>query len=209
MVEGIDSATPPQDNSNPGSEGGSEKQTGPPRRRPLILLALVLVGATLVIYGARRYTSRQTAASAADTAVDLNTSITVAPDFTLTDINGKPLHFDDLRGKVVLLDFWATWCGPCRVEIPWFVDLYARYHQQGLEVVGVSMDTGQLEAVRSFAAEFKMNYPIVIGNEGLADKFGVFGLPTTLIVGRDGKIVDRHVGLVSRDAFEKDIKGLL
>ena len=135
----------------------------------------------------------------------------LAPEFSLTDITGKPLKLTDYRGKVVMLDFWATWCGPCRVEIPGFVELQKRYGGQGLAIIGISMDdSSDASAVVDFYKQFQMNYPVAIGNDRLGELYGgVLGLPTTLVIGRDGRIYSKHVGAADVDVFETEIKQLL
>lgn len=144
-------------------------------------------------------------------------------DFTLKDIDGRDVRLADYQGKVLLLDFWATWCGPCKVEIPGFVDLYRRYKSQGFEVVGVVV-LDEFARARPFAQQFKMNYPILDGvdREDIEDAFGpLFGLPTSFVIGRDGRICSKHVGLpphesstdpvekAVRDIFEAEIRSLL
>src|SRR5271156_7064427 len=96
------------------------------------------------------------------------TQSTVAPDFSLESLDGKTIHLSDLRGKAVLLNFWATWCGPCKIEMPWFVDLQNQYGAQGLQIVGVAMDDGSKEDIAKFAKDMGVNYPIVIGKESVA-----------------------------------------
>jgi thiol-disulfide isomerase/thioredoxin len=132
-------------------------------------------------------------------------------NFTLKDLNNKEVKLSSFKGKVILLDFWATWCGPCKIEIPWFIEFQNKYKQQGLEVIGVvTEDT--LEKAKPFAAEWKMNYTILQGNErdDVDDAFGpMFGLPVTVVISRDGKICSKHVGLSGKDTFEKEIKSLL
>lgn len=118
-----------------------------------------------------------------------------APDFVLTDLNGDQVKLSDLRGKAVVLNFWATWCPPCKEEIPWFVDLQKRYGSQGLQVVGVSMDDGDQKDVQKFAAEHAINYPILFGKEAVAQEYGgIDYLPTTFYIGRNGVVLDRVFG---------------
>lgn len=132
-----------------------------------------------------------------------------APDFTLTDLDGKPVTLSQLRGKVVLLDFWATWCGGCKLELPWYIEFDHKYRQQGLAVVGVSMDDGGPQMVRTFAQQKGMHYPIVIGNEALGDRFHLQSMPLTLLIDRQGRIAVAHAGVVQRDTFENHLRGLL
>jgi thiol-disulfide isomerase/thioredoxin len=132
-----------------------------------------------------------------------------APGFQLTSLSGEKIDLQAYRGKVVLLDFWATWCGPCRIEIPGFVQLQNKYGSQGLVVVGVSMDDGP-EPVRTFYNSFHMNYPVAMGSDKLGMLYGgIFGLPTTFLIGRDGRIYAKHEGLTDLAVFEDEIKELL
>ena len=133
-----------------------------------------------------------------------------APNFILQDAQGRTVRLADFKGKVVLLDFWATWCGPCQIEIPWFIEFQRKYKDQGFSVVGISMDEGGWEVVRPFVDEQKMNYPVLIGNDETASAFGgVEALPTTFIIDKQGRIVATHMGLTSKDEFENTIKSLL
>lgn len=132
-----------------------------------------------------------------------------APDFTLPQIGGENLTLSSYRGKVVLLDFWATWCDPCREETPHFVELQQQYGDRGLQIIGVSMDDGP-EPVRTFYREFHMNYPVVMGNAKTGELYGgVLGLPITFLIGRDGRIYAKHIGATDAAVFEKEIKSLL
>lgn len=132
-----------------------------------------------------------------------------APKFSLTDISGQKLNLDDYKGKVVVLDFWATWCGPCRIEIPEFVEMQKRYRDQGLAIIGISMDDGPAP-VKDFYKQFNMNYPVALGDSKLAELYGgIFGLPTTLLIGRDGRIYAKHVGATDISVFEAEVKELL
>jgi len=132
-------------------------------------------------------------------------------DFTLKDMNGQDVRLADLRGQVVLLNFWATWCGPCRLEIPWFVEFQEKYQDQGFRVVGISVDDPP-EALSPFAKRFKINYPLLVGadREDVQKAYGpIFGVPTTFIIDRNGRICVKHVGPVGREQFESEIKSLL
>ena len=132
-----------------------------------------------------------------------------APDFTLPLIDGGQLHLSSYRGKVVLLDFWATWCVPCREETPHFVELQQRYGGQGLQIIGVSMDDGT-EPVRAFYQQFHMNYPVVMGTADVGAAYGgVLGLPIAFLIDREGHIYAKHIGATDAAVFDKDIATLL
>lgn len=133
-----------------------------------------------------------------------------AADFELEDASGQKLKLSDLRGKVVLLNFWATWCGPCKIEIPWFVEMEREFKDQGFAVVGVSMDEDGWDAVKPFMADMKVNYRMVLGTEEMAQLYGsVQSLPTSFVIDRNGKVASVHVGIVSRNVFEEEIRALL
>ena len=133
----------------------------------------------------------------------------MAPDFSLPELAGGQLTLSAYRGKVVLLDFWATWCDPCREEIPRFVDLQNKYGNRGLQIIGVSMDDGP-DPVRDFYQHFKMNYPVVMGNAKTGELYGgVLGLPIAYLIGRDGRIHAKHIGATNSSVFEKEIVNLL
>jgi peroxiredoxin len=138
------------------------------------------------------------------------TQATLAPDFTLQSLDGKSVSLSDLRGKAVLLNFWATWCTPCKIEMPWFVELQNQYGAQGLQIVGVAMDDASKEDIAKFAKDMGVNYPILIGKEAVGDQYGgVPALPETFFIGRDGKIVDKILGLKGKGDIEEDIKRAL
>jgi len=139
-----------------------------------------------------------------------NTARKPAPNFTLLDSNGAKVTLASFKGKVVLLNFWATWCGPCQVEIPWFIEFNKTYKARGLAVVGVSMDEDGWKSVKPYLATKKIDYPIVVGTEDVAKSYGgVDSLPSTFIIDRDGKIAFSHSGLVGKDTYETEIRGLL
>lgn len=130
-----------------------------------------------------------------------------APDFTLPLINGGTLTLSSLQGKVIIVNFFATWCPPCRMEIPDFVALQTHYAAQGLAIVGVALDEQQ--AVVPFAKEMNINYDVVIGDQQVAESYGgIRGIPTTFIIDRTGNIVSKHSGFTDKATFEKEIQAL-
>ena len=132
-----------------------------------------------------------------------------APDFSVTDLQGKKLALSDYRGKVVLLDFWATWCAPCLDEIPHFVEMQQKYAPQGFQAIGISMDDGP-KPVEQFYSEHKLNYPVAIGTAKLAESYGgVLGLPVTFVVGRDGRIRKMFVGATDPGIIEREVVNAL
>ena len=132
-------------------------------------------------------------------------------DFVLQDHRGHDVDFESLRGKVVLLNFWATWCGPCRIEVPWFVDFAEQYADDGLVVLGLSVDD-TVDRIEEFADEYDVNYPMLVGlgREDFQEAYGpIWGLPMTFFIDREGTVCRTHAGIATRDEFEKDIEDLL
>lgn len=127
----------------------------------------------------------------------------------LPQLDGTPLQLSSYRGKVVLLDFWATWCDPCREETPHFVELQRAYGDRGLQVIGVSMDDTSTP-VREFYQQFRMNYPVVMGDAKTGEAYGgVLGLPIAFLLDREGRIVAKHMGATKAETFDHEIAALL
>ncbi len=131
-----------------------------------------------------------------------------APSFDLVNSDGAPVSLSQYKGKVVLLDFWATWCTGCKVEIPWYMQFSNKYQRDGLVVLGVAMDD-TWQPVKPFVKEKKMNYPVVLGNKQIAKQYGLTSMPKTLLIDRDGRIAYSFTGIVDRDQFESELKSLL
>ncbi|MDQ2843725.1 MAG: TlpA family protein disulfide reductase [Acidobacteriota bacterium] len=177
-----------------------------PASRTLLLLPVLLVGALLSSCSGSKCTADEVHASA-----KANADRKPAPDFTLTDSNGAKVRLADYRGKVVLLNFWATWCGPCQIEIPWFQQFEQQYKSKGFEVLGVSMDEDGWSAVKPYIAAHKLNYRILLGDDSVSTLYGgLEALPTTFIIDRDGKFAfSPHIGLVGKNVYESQIQSLL
>ena len=164
------------------------------------VFAFVLAGIVLIRYGP------ESAFAAVQPGADRH----AAPQFALPEAGGKQAKLSDYRGKAVLLNFWATWCGPCKLEIPWFMDFQKKYQNQGLAVLGVSMDEDGWKVVTPYVQKIGMNYPVLLGNEAVAKLYGgVDGLPTTFLIDRNGKIAAMHTGIVSKSTYEEEILELL
>ena len=132
-------------------------------------------------------------------------------NFTLKDLSNKDVNLAAFKGKVILLDFWATWCGPCKVEIPWFIEFQNKYGKDGLQVIGISVDD-TLAKLKPYVDTMKMNYLVLQGldHDDVQDAYGpMFGIPVTAVISRDGKVCMKHAGLASKPSFEAMIKGLL
>ena len=178
----------------------------PAKRNPAALFFVAAVVAVMLFLGfhaARR-------AGAGGPPDSLDPAGKPAPDFTLTSLDGKNVSLSDYRGQAVLLNFWATWCGPCKIEIPWFMDFQKTYKDRDFAVIGVSLDEDGWDSVKPYIEDHKMNYRVVLGNDQISQLFGsIDSLPTTLVIDREGRIASMHIGLVAKNAYQKEIEQLL
>ena len=197
----------------------------PPNRedavsRTLLIVGLLLVAGAIAVYHfSPRFEPKVSAgaAASADRPADIPApeeapSIrgTPAPAFELANLEGKKVRLADFKGKVVLVNFWATWCGPCLLEIPWFIEFQKQYGPQGLEIVGISMDEEGPAVVKPFVAKHQMNYTVVMGTDQTPTQFGGLpGYPVSFLIDRDGKYYSKHLGLVTKDNVESEIQALL
>jgi peroxiredoxin len=137
-------------------------------------------------------------------------SKTAAPDWQLSDVDGKTVKLSDFKGKVVILDFWATWCPPCRAEIPGFIAIQKKYADKGFTMVGVSLDEQGASVVKPFMRQLGMNYPVVIGNQRIVSDYGgITAIPTTFVIDRQGNVVAAYQGFTDQSTFESVIQPLL
>lgn len=181
-----------------------------------ILILAIVVAATVAVYVADKATRVHTSAAMGPVALKAGGT---APDISVKDLNDKNETLADYRGKVVLVNFWATWCDPCREEIPWLIEMQDKYGPRGFTVLGIAMDEEGKPVVAPFVAkerydvkgqQLPMNYPIVIGNEGVAEKFGgLLGYPTSVLISKDGKQLKRVTGIINEDEISKLIEGAL
>ena len=177
------------------------------KRNLVVLIALVFTVAVLV-YGVSR--DQEISKAQHVVTADGNAAAKSATDFELKALDGRSVKLSDFRGRVLVLNFWATYCAPCRVEMPWLIDFYKRYKAQGLEIVGVSMDDGDQQQVDAFAKEMNVNYTILLGTHLVGDAYGGMRfLPRTFLVDRDGRIVKSLIGIKTKAEFEESIKQLV
>jgi peroxiredoxin len=170
-----------------------------------VVVALLALGVSaLVVPGCGRGTGEatkketavgETGTPAAEGAGNVGTSVgDVPPPFALPDLDGQSVSLSDFQGKVVVLDLWATWCAPCRAEVPVLVRLYDELRDQGLVVVGIGLDQGGANVLKPFVEANRVTYPVVVGNPDVQSQYGVTGIPATFIIGRDGRIAATHAG---------------
>ena len=176
------------------------------KRDPVVIIVVAMVVTVMLVAGFQ--VARRNSGHGAPVAASMNGQ--AAPDFTLETLDGKTMHLSDFKGKGVLLNFWATWCQPCKIEMPWFAELQKQYGPQGLQIVGVAMDDASPKEISEFARDLGVNYPILVGKEEVGNAYGgVQFLPATFYIGRDGKIVDKVFGLKGRGEIEDSIKKAL
>ena len=177
-----------------------------------LAIALVVaapVGARHAVPGAASPASLVARARAQQDAADEGAGRKPAPDFTLEDASGARIKLYKFKGEVVLLNFWATWCHGCQTEIPWFIEYEDKYRENGLAIIGVSIDDDGWKVVAPFVAEKKMNYTVVLSNEKVAKLYAVDAPPVTLLIDREGRIAASYSDVVDRAACEKKIQSLL
>jgi thiol-disulfide isomerase/thioredoxin len=181
-----------------------------------ILILAIVIAATIVVYVADKATHVHTSASMRPAMLKAGEP---APDISVRDLNDKGVTLTDYKGKVVLVNFWATWCDPCREEIPWLIEMQDKYGPKGFTVLGIAMDEEGKPVVAPFVAKERydvqgqklpMNYPIVIGNEGVAEKFGgLLGYPTSVLISKDGKQLKKITGIINEEEISKLVEGAL
>ncbi|HVB58681.1 MAG TPA: TlpA disulfide reductase family protein [Candidatus Acidoferrales bacterium] len=179
-----------------------------------LLFVTLLFVATLDFSGCSRKNGQASATASSAKSTRAN-----EPDVTFKDLQGNNVPLASFKGKVVLVNFWATWCEPCRTEIPWMIDYQQKFGSKGFTLLGVAMDDEGKKVVQPFVEKTQfdvdnhsmaMDYPIVLGNDAIASKFGgLIGLPTSVLLSRDGKIEKRYIGLVNREELDKEIQSLL
>jgi cytochrome c biogenesis protein CcmG/thiol:disulfide interchange protein DsbE len=179
---------------------------------------LLIVAVVAALIGATIFLDRTTRKGGAP-EVKAASAATATPVMSLKDLRGNDVTLADYRGKVVLVNFWATWCEPCRIEIPWLIEFQKKYGPRGFTVLGVAMDDEGKKVVKPYVQKERfdvggqqeaMNYPILIGNDAAVEKFGgLIGYPTSVLISRDGRQVKKILGLVDHDRIAKDIEGQL
>ncbi len=153
--------------------------------------------------------ARETPAAPAAAATTAASGAPAKLDLTVKDMNGAPVRLADYKGKVIVMNFWATWCGPCQAEIPELIETYNEYKDRGVVVLGISIDD-TAETLRAYAPTKKMNYPVLLMQDDVDEAYGpIFGVPITYFIGRDGRISRKHLGPVTKAQVDQEIKALL
>ena len=175
------------------------------KRDPVIIIVVAMLVSIMLVF-AVELAQRSSGPSPSE----LSMKGRQAPDFALQSLDGRTIHLSDYKGKAVLLNFWATWCEPCKIEMPWFEELQRSYGSQGLQVLGIAMDDASPQDIGKFAKDLGVDYPILIGKENVGDNYGgVQFLPATFYIDRDGKVLAKVFGLKSRSEIEDNIKKAL
>ena len=181
------------------------------KRNAIVLSIVALIVALMIYTGARN--ARKGALGVSDggaSGVQGELKGKMAPDFELESLSGKKVKLSDFKGKAVLVNFWATWCQPCNIEMPWLVDLQKQYGPQGYVTLGVSVDDGSNEKIAAFAGAMNVNYTILRSTDAVANEYGgVDGLPTSFFIDRSGKVVEQIAGLADKSEIEKAVKASL
>lgn len=174
------------------------------KRDPIILVVVAVAISAMLFFAVRR------AHRKGDNSLPMVATGNLAPEFTLQTLDGKKVSLSDYRGKAVLVNFWATWCGPCNIEMPWLVDLHKKYAAQGFEILGISMDDIDPKDVAKFAQDKHVDYPILIGTDNVGDAYGGMPfLPGNFYIDRNGKILDKGFGLKGKAEIEEDIQKII
>jgi peroxiredoxin len=174
------------------------------KRDPLVIIIVAMAITGMLVFGIK--VARRTPAEPAQARMQGQQ----APNFALQSLEGQTVHLSDFRGKAVLLNFWATWCEPCKIEMPWFVEMQKQHAAEGLQIVGVAMDDSAEKDIADFAHQMGVNYPVLIGKEEVGSAYGgIPFLPATFYIDRDGKVVDKVFGLKGRGEIEDLVKKIL
>jgi thiol-disulfide isomerase/thioredoxin len=184
-------------------------------KRSLLFILVIIVAITVALFVGKSFTKGGKGGSGVIASVlkpqeDGPANGTAAPDFTLKTLDGKDVSLSSLKGKAVMVNFWATWCEPCKIEMPWMVELQEKYRKDGFEIIGVAMDDSDNKEIAAFAKKMNVNYTILKGSEKVADLYGgLDGLPTNFFLDRNGKVIDSFKGLRSESVIVDDIKKAL
>ena len=184
-------------------------------KRSLVFILVIIIAITVALFFGKSFTKGGKNGSGVIASVlkpqdDGPANGTMAPDFTLKTLDGKEVSLSSMKGKAVMVNFWATWCEPCKIEMPWMVELQDKYRKDGFEIIGVAMDDSDNKEIAAFAKKMNVNYTILKGSEKVADLYGgLDGLPTNFFLDRNGKVIDRFKGLRSESVIVDDIKKAL